>query len=112
MSRETHIRQTVYGLVVTGCRCGPCERKFRQSPTLRAAIPEILESQGFPYVSASDVKLSSKNVAPRPLSIDEIQEYIRLYATAASNAVHKAGFDRVEIHASQGFLRTPKGVRS
>jgi NADPH2 dehydrogenase len=35
---------------------------------------------------------------------DEIQEYIQLFATAASNSVDKAGFDGVEIHAANSFL--------
>ena len=54
-------------------------------------------------MSASDVGLPD-GPAPRPLSVEEIQEYVQLYATAASNAVHKAGFDGVEIHAANGFL--------
>ena len=35
---------------------------------------------------------------PRALTIEEIQEYVQLYAQAAENAVLKAGFDGVEIH--------------
>lgn len=34
----------------------------------------------------------------------EIKEYVQLYATAASNAVHGAGFDGVEIHGANGYL--------
>ncbi|KAJ7144834.1 FMN-linked oxidoreductase [Mycena crocata] len=69
----------------------------------RAAYAETLAEEGLPYVSASDVPLSGKQ-APRALTVEEIQEYIQLYATAASNAVHKAGFDGVEIHAANGYL--------
>ena len=36
--------------------------------------------------------------------MDEIKEYVQFYATAASNAVHKAGFDGVEIHNANGYL--------
>jgi NADPH2 dehydrogenase len=41
---------------------------------------------------------------PRALTIEEIKDYVNLYATAAENAVRKAGFDGVEIHAASGFL--------
>jgi NADPH2 dehydrogenase len=72
-----------------------------------------LAAEGLDYVSASDVPLPDgpdrlgkirRQPVPRPLSVEEIQEYVQLYATAASNAVHKAGFDGVEIHAANGFL--------
>ncbi|KAJ7144776.1 hypothetical protein C8R43DRAFT_953861 [Mycena crocata] len=69
----------------------------------RAADVETLAADGLPLVSASDVPLSGGQ-APRPLTVAEIKEYVQLYATAASNAVHKAGFDGVEIHAANGYL--------
>ncbi|KAJ7144783.1 hypothetical protein C8R43DRAFT_927339 [Mycena crocata] len=69
----------------------------------RAADVETLAADGLPLVSASDVPLSGGQ-APRPLTVAEIKEYVELYATAASNAVHKAGFDGVEIHAANGYL--------
>lgn len=34
----------------------------------------------------------------------EIKEYVHLYAVAAANAVHRAGFDGVEIHGANGYL--------
>ncbi|KAJ7603623.1 NADH:flavin oxidoreductase/NADH oxidase [Mycena polygramma] len=70
---------------------------------VRAAEVDVLAEDGLPYVSASDVPLEG-GVAPRPLTVEEIEEYVQLYATAASNAVHKAGFDGVEIHAANGYL--------
>ncbi|KAJ3551584.1 hypothetical protein NM688_g4618 [Phlebia brevispora] len=71
----------------------------------RIAEPIILESEGpYPLVSASDVKLSDRTVSPRPLAISEIREYVQLYATAAHNAVHRAGFDGVEIQGANGHL--------
>ncbi|KAJ6601062.1 hypothetical protein DFH09DRAFT_1020324 [Mycena vulgaris] len=71
----------------------------------RAAEAETLAAEGLPYVSASDVPAAGHGgPAPRPLTVEEIQEYVQLYATAASNAVHKAGFDGVEIHAAHGYL--------
>jgi NADPH2 dehydrogenase len=36
--------------------------------------------------------------------VEEIKEYVQLYATAAENAVLKAGFDGVEIHSATGYL--------
>jgi NADPH2 dehydrogenase len=41
---------------------------------------------------------------PRALTVDEIKEYIQLFATAALNALHEAGFDGVEVHAANGYL--------
>jgi NADPH2 dehydrogenase len=74
----------------------------------RAAHPSQLVSEdpSLPYVSASDVPLGGRTdgILPRPLSVPEIKEYIELYATAASNAVHRAGFDGVEVHGANGYL--------
>jgi NADPH2 dehydrogenase len=72
----------------------------------RAANPEQLRKEGnIPYVGVSDIKHPSyPNDTPRPLTLTEIQEYVSLYATAASNAVHRAGFDGVEIHGANGYL--------
>ncbi|EPQ52977.1 NADH flavin oxidoreductase/NADH oxidase [Gloeophyllum trabeum ATCC 11539] len=68
----------------------------------RAADPEALAKLNLPYVSASDVPLPDRP-APRPLNVDEIHEYIELYAQAAKNAI-EAGFDGVEVHGANGFL--------
>ncbi|THV00308.1 FMN-linked oxidoreductase [Dendrothele bispora CBS 962.96] len=65
------------------------------------------EDPSYDVVSASDIPLSDRpttDTKPRPLTIPEIKEYIALYAQAASNAVHKAGFDGVEIHGANGYL--------
>lgn len=56
------------------------------------------EDPTFEVVSASDVPIKGSKSIPRPLSVPEIQDYVQLYATAARNAVHGAGFDGVEIH--------------
>lgn len=71
----------------------------------RAADVGALTAEGLrdAYVSASDVPILGRE-PPRPLTVEEIQEYVQLYATAASNAVHKAGFDGVEVHAANGYL--------
>jgi len=70
----------------------------------RSAYPEVLAEKGHPYVSASAIKLSQRDATPRPLTITEIKEYVQLYAKAAANAVHGAGFDGVEIHGANGYL--------
>ncbi|KAK0227617.1 FMN-linked oxidoreductase [Armillaria fumosa] len=69
----------------------------------RAANPKVLASKGFSYVSASDIKLSAATVSPRPLTVEDIQEYVQLYAQAARNAII-AGFDGVEVHGANGYL--------
>ncbi|GLB40852.1 putative nadh flavin oxidoreductase nadh oxidase [Lyophyllum shimeji] len=73
----------------------------------RAANPKQLASEGvnLPYVSASALPLLEQNSAtPRALTIAEIEEYVELYAAAAHNAVHRAGFDGVEVHGANGYL--------
>ncbi|KII83265.1 hypothetical protein PLICRDRAFT_180531 [Plicaturopsis crispa FD-325 SS-3] len=70
----------------------------------RSAEPSILEEEGgYPYVSSSDVRLTENQPAPRPLTIQEIKEYIQQYATAAVNAI-EAGFDGIEVHGAHGYL--------
>jgi NADPH2 dehydrogenase len=82
----------------------------------RAAIPDVLQKEGgHPLVAPSPIPLPTKktkneNTAPSPralpraLTVEEIEEYVRLYASAAENAVLRAGFDGVEIHAANGYL--------
>ncbi|KAJ4481346.1 hypothetical protein C8R41DRAFT_771089 [Lentinula lateritia] len=75
----------------------------------RAADVEALRAANseYPFVSASDIPIpggEDPENKPRPLSKDEIKEYVKFYATAAHNAVHKAGFDGVEIHGANGYL--------
>lgn len=80
----------------------------------RAAYPDPVGSGGaipdddFDYkndfVSSGNIKMYEEGPAPRPLSEDEIWATIGDYATAARNAVEKAGFDGVEIHGAHGYL--------
>ncbi|KAH7397996.1 NADPH dehydrogenase [Cadophora sp. MPI-SDFR-AT-0126] len=71
----------------------------------RAADPSQLKKELGPD---AEVK-SSGNIGfeggatPTPLTEEEIQEYIGLYAQAAKNAI-EAGFDGVEIHGANGYL--------
>ena len=77
----------------------------------RSARPEVLaeeattqgDSEPYPYISASDVKHALRNIPPRPLTIDEIQERVQWFAQAARNAI-EAGFDGVEVHGANGYL--------
>ncbi|KAH9945561.1 hypothetical protein B0H21DRAFT_433960 [Amylocystis lapponica] len=72
----------------------------------RGAYIEHLEAEdpSFPYVSASDVQSATRSKPPRPLTVAEIKEYVDGYARAASDAVHRAGFDGVEVHGANGYL--------
>ncbi|KAJ7058341.1 hypothetical protein C8F01DRAFT_1147928 [Mycena amicta] len=69
-----------------------------------ASYRQLLEEDpSFPYVSASDVPFSKSRNTPRPLTVEEIKEYVELYAQAARNAI-EAGFDGVEVHSANGYL--------
>ncbi|KAG9125529.1 hypothetical protein FRC07_007247 [Ceratobasidium sp. 392] len=70
----------------------------------RAADPEVIHAEGHPYVSSSATQLEGKSEVPQEISKDDIQRYVGLYVQAAKNAVHKAGFDGVEIHSANGYL--------
>ena len=80
----------------------------------RGASPDSLareaESLGLgrnalPYVSASDVLLESRGhgIKPRPVTVEEIDEYVEWFGKAAKNAI-EAGFDAVEVHNANGYL--------
>lgn len=68
------------------------------------AVPDDAFDYTKDFVSASDVPMYEGGPAPRPLTEDEIWATVRDYATAARNAVTKAGFDGVEIHGAHGYL--------
>ncbi|KAL0572976.1 hypothetical protein V5O48_008990 [Marasmius crinis-equi] len=73
----------------------------------RAADPSVLHSEdgseSYDVVSASDLPVTGRPT-PRPLSVEEIKQFVEYFATAAKNAVHRAGFDGVEIHGANGYL--------
>ena len=62
------------------------------------------EDPSFDYVAPSPIKLSDHEETPRALTVPEIKQYVEWYATAAKNAVERAGFDGVEIHSANGYL--------
>ncbi|KAF7964818.1 hypothetical protein HWV62_2745 [Athelia sp. TMB] len=75
----------------------------------RAADPGQLAKEGITdgYVSSSSIPQErfAKGGFPPPKTLDlaEVHEYVKLYATAAENAI-KAGFDGVEVHGANGYL--------
>ncbi|VDB93773.1 unnamed protein product [Peniophora sp. CBMAI 1063] len=70
----------------------------------RTAFAAVLEKEG-PYevIGPSAIPLDAEHATPRPLTKEEIKEYVQFYAQAAKNAV-RAGFDGVEIHSANGYL--------
>ncbi|EIW80405.1 FMN-linked oxidoreductase [Coniophora puteana RWD-64-598 SS2] len=62
---------------------------------------------GFPLVGPSDIPntdhIPGGGGVPRPLTTQEIKEYVEMFVIAAKNAM-QAGFDGVEIHGANGWL--------
>ncbi|SCV69907.1 BQ2448_1301 [Microbotryum intermedium] len=82
----------------------------------RAASADNLKNEGgFDVVSASDVAFEGGD-KPRPLTEDEIKQFVADYATAAKNFVEGAGGDGVESDANgyliQQFLETNSNKRT
>lgn len=71
----------------------------------RTADPNVLQREGSDSVTgASPYPLSANAPKSRAMTSTEIRASIAAYATAATNAVHKAGFDGVEVHTANGYL--------
>ncbi|ESL06207.1 prostaglandin F2alpha synthase [Trypanosoma rangeli SC58] len=95
-----------------GGRAGLPYKIFRQQKSdkeplagrlLAASALPIVEHQIPPFFSESGEK--EPYGVPEELTDDEIQNgIIPLFVQAANNAVHKAGFDGVEIHGANGYL--------
>ncbi|OAP61948.1 hypothetical protein AYL99_04151 [Fonsecaea erecta] len=71
----------------------------------RTADPAIAASKGIEIVSSSPTPVNpGSSPVPREIRRDEIAGWVDDYVQAARNAVEKAGFDGVEIHAANGYL--------
>jgi N-ethylmaleimide reductase len=79
--------------------------------TGRIALPDFLP-EGERPVAPSAVRAKGQNytdagmkefVTPREITVEEIKQTVKDFATAAANAVG-AGFDGVELHAASGYL--------
>ncbi|KIY72419.1 NADH:flavin oxidoreductase/NADH oxidase, partial [Cylindrobasidium torrendii FP15055 ss-10] len=72
----------------------------------RTAQPDMLRSDdpALEFLAPSPLGLPQRSEIPREMTREEIKSVISDYATAASNAVHKAGFDGVEVHGASGYL--------
>lgn len=71
------------------------------------AKPDSPANPGGPYkvVGPSNIPLDDRpNDSVHVLTHEEILKTISDYKTAAYNAVHRAGFDGVEVHGAHGYL--------
>jgi NADPH2 dehydrogenase len=65
-----------------------------------ATTPELADPNvEFDLVSASAIPLPGQTIIPREMTVDEIQDHVQLFVKAAKNAVERAEFDGVEVHA-------------
>ncbi|KAI0458450.1 NADH:flavin oxidoreductase/NADH oxidase family protein-like protein [Xylaria acuta] len=69
----------------------------------RAANVEVAQKQGISIVGPSAIPIEEGAATPRPMTIKEIRQTIRDFATASENAI-SAGFDGVECHGANGYL--------
>ncbi|MBV9211659.1 MAG: alkene reductase [Acidobacteria bacterium] len=79
--------------------------------TGRIALPDFLP-EGAQPIAPSAVRAKGQNytdegmkdfVTPREITVEEIAQTVRDFATAARNAI-AAGFDGVELHAASGYI--------
>lgn len=69
----------------------------------RAVEPDYVASRGHKYISSSDKIMPGREVAPTPLTEDEIWAIIDDFRKAARNVID-AGGDGVELHGAHGYL--------
>ncbi|VDC01224.1 unnamed protein product [Peniophora sp. CBMAI 1063] len=61
-------------------------------------------SRDEPTIPASGIPIEGRSRAPRALTREEIQDYVRLHSTATKLAINEAGFDGIEVNAGAGYL--------
>lgn len=69
----------------------------------RTAIADYAKEQGITIKSSSAIPHGEGAPTPVEMTEEDIQQTIKDYAQAASNAI-EAGFDGVEIHGANGYL--------
>ncbi|KAG8903072.1 hypothetical protein FRB99_003778 [Tulasnella sp. 403] len=70
----------------------------------RVADPRVLKAKGHRFLAAGDIPMEEGGEAPMPMTKEDIYETVDAFGQAAKNAVFRAGFDGVEIHANNGCL--------
>jgi NADPH2 dehydrogenase len=69
----------------------------------RAAAIDVARAEGVSIVAPSAIPIDEGAAIPRVMTIEEIKQTVKDFATAAKNAI-RAGFDGVECHGANGYL--------
>ncbi|KAG8849821.1 hypothetical protein FRB96_000644 [Tulasnella sp. 330] len=70
----------------------------------RSANADILKASGHNVVSPGDIPINKGDPVPERLSREAMYQYVEDFTQAAKNAVIKADFDGVELHAANGYF--------
>lgn len=69
----------------------------------RAADVEVAKAEGISIAAPSALPIDENSPVPKAMTVEEIKQMIRDFATASENAI-SAGFDGVECHGANGYL--------
>jgi NADPH2 dehydrogenase len=69
----------------------------------RVANPDVATKEGITIMGPSNIPLEGRSKFVKPMTMEDIQQAVRDYASAAKNAI-EAGFDAVEGHGANGYL--------
>lgn len=86
-----------------GIQLAHAGRKCSTSSLWTGTLPIAPEDGGWVGVAPSAITFREGFSQPKALSIDEIQEIVQQFKTAAIRAV-EIGYDVIEIHAGHGYL--------